>query len=168
MKSNSWPTLSATLSWTFTLALAASLVIGLSGLISEARAEHHEGEAAAPPTDHEVAIEWGAELFSENCASCHGSSGKGDGPKREGLKAAPSDLTTIAVRNGGKLPVVTIREVVDGRKQVKAHGTREMPVWGDEFGRARKQGEGRERAARSRSRALVSYLETIQEGVAAR
>jgi len=166
MKSNSSD---PTLSWTFTFALMASLVIGLAGLTSEANAEHHEGEEAGPPpTDHEVAIAWGAELFSENCASCHGASGKGDGPKREGLKAAPADLTTIALRNGGKLPVVTIREVVDGRKQVKGHGSREMPVWGDEFGRARKQGEGRERAARSRSRALVSYLETIQEGVAAK
>ncbi len=71
-------------------------------------------------------------------------------------------LTTMAARRGGKLNTVEIREIIDGRKQVESHGSRDMPVWGSEFARARKKGEGREAAARNRVRALAAYLESIQ------
>jgi mono/diheme cytochrome c family protein len=42
--------------------------------------------------------------YKDNCASCHGASGKGDGPVHSFLVKPPSDLTTIARRNGGKFP----------------------------------------------------------------
>ena len=35
----------------------------------------------------------GQALFSENCAYCHGSGGKGDGPNAKHLKPPPADLT---------------------------------------------------------------------------
>lgn len=38
----------------------------------------------------------GAELFSANCASCHGAEGRGDGPAGKGLDPAPADLTDAA------------------------------------------------------------------------
>ena len=38
-------------------------------------------------------LDRGKDLYQTNCASCHGKSGKGDGPAAAGLPSAPSDLT---------------------------------------------------------------------------
>jgi high-affinity iron transporter len=35
----------------------------------------------------------GAEVYQANCASCHGSMGKGDGPMARGMEPKPADLT---------------------------------------------------------------------------
>lgn len=69
-------------------------------------------------------------LFQSSCASCHGVDGKGKGPVSGQLKTAPSDLTVLAKKNGGVFPVSAVYEVIDGRKAIAAHGTRQMPVWG--------------------------------------
>ena len=107
--------------------------------------------------------------FRENCASCHGAMGKGDGPVQSFLVKPPSDLTTIARRNGGKFPEELMWEVIDGRWSGDAgpHGSREMPVWGNEFkARAMTQpgdsARTAEWSARNRIVSLLKYLETIQ------
>jgi mono/diheme cytochrome c family protein len=107
--------------------------------------------------------------FKENCASCHGVSGKGDGPVHSFLVKPPSDLTTIARRNGGAFPQELMWEVIDGRwsGEVGPHGSREMPVWGNEFkARAMTQPGDLPRtaewSARNRIVSLLKYLETIQ------
>ena len=56
---------------------------------------------------------------------------------------------------------------IDGREQVRGHGMREMPVWGDVFQTSvadplAADGSGEERA-RTKIHELVLYLETIQE-----
>jgi high-affinity iron transporter len=38
----------------------------------------------------------GAALYAENCASCHGASGRGDGPAAERLERRPADFTDPA------------------------------------------------------------------------
>lgn len=38
----------------------------------------------------------GKKLYAANCASCHGASGKGDGPAGASLTPRPSDLATMA------------------------------------------------------------------------
>ena len=54
--------------------------------------------------------------------------------------------------------------MVDGRDQsVRAHGSMEMPVWGDAF--RRREGLGDD-AARARIDAIVIYLGMIQERTA--
>ncbi len=107
--------------------------------------------------------------YKDNCASCHGASGKGDGPVHSFLVKPPSDLTTIARRHGGKFPEELMWEVIDGRWSGESgpHGSREMPVWGNEF-KARamtKPGDSAttaEWSARNRIVSLLKYLETIQ------
>ncbi len=101
----------------------------------------------------------GRAVFVTFCASCHGSSGRGDGPIADDLRHRPADLTQLAKRNGGMFNAAKIHEIVDGRA-VKAHGTMEMPVWGDAF----KWKEGLpEDAIKARIDTLVRYLESIQE-----
>ena len=68
--------------------------------------------------------------YLSSCAACHGVDGNGKGPLSAELKSQPADLTILAKRNDGVFPVNAIYEVIDGRKSVKAHGTREMPIWG--------------------------------------
>ena len=41
----------------------------------------------------------GKELWSKHCQSCHGKSGKGDGPKAAQLKTQPEDLGKAEIQN---------------------------------------------------------------------
>jgi len=50
------------------------------------------------------------------------------------LTTPPADLTRIAARRGGSFPDGEVARFVDGRFDLPAHGTREMPVWGERFG----------------------------------
>jgi hypothetical protein len=77
------------------------------------------------------------------------------------LNRRPSDLTTIARRNGGKYPAEMVFRTIDGRNAVLGHGGQGMPVWGDAFLRA--QGGATPEVIRARVEALVNYLETIQQ-----
>jgi len=73
----------------------------------------------------------GQEMFNTYCAVCHGKEGKGDGPAAAALKKAPADLTTITARHNGKFPEFDIHQSILGDGSITAHGSREMPVWGD-------------------------------------
>ncbi|UZD53613.1 c-type cytochrome [Caldimonas aquatica] len=77
-------------------------------------------------------IDFGKREFDANCASCHGISGKGNGPLAAVLTTRPTDLTQLAKRNDGVLPMARLYEVIDGAN-VPLHGTREMPVWGRDY-----------------------------------
>ena len=113
--------------------------------------------AQAPPDA--AVVQSGRALFATYCASCHGVSGRGNGPAAEELRRRPADLTQLAKQNGGIFNGARIHNIVDGRA-VKAHGTMEMPVWGDAF----KWREGLPEAGITvRIDALVRYLESIQE-----
>ena len=104
----------------------------------------------------------GRDTFLRYCASCHGSAGKGDGPLAAELAKPPSDLTQIARRAGGRYDESYVMSVIDGRRQVAAHGTRDMPVWGAVF---EEEGRGEPYPAYQgllKSRFLVDYLRAIQ------
>lgn len=75
----------------------------------------------------------GKSEFQSSCASCHGTDGKGKGPVSEQLKAPPSDLTMLAKNNNGVFPTDAVYKIIEGSNSPAAHGTREMPVWGERF-----------------------------------
>jgi mono/diheme cytochrome c family protein len=101
----------------------------------------------------------GRELFRTYCASCHGVSGRGDGPAAVALRVPPVDLRYYAMNNGGVFPETQLRRIVDGR-DVRAHGTTEMPVWGDAFKSSR---EGlSEVSAQARIAAIVQFVASLQ------
>jgi mono/diheme cytochrome c family protein len=111
--------------------------------------------------------DFGAFEYKSSCAACHGVTGKGDGPLRPRLVTAPSDLTTIAKRNGGVFPVQRIAEIVDGRASIDSHGLREMPIWGarysDEATSYAMYSElNSEAFTRGRILALVEYINRMQ------
>jgi mono/diheme cytochrome c family protein len=104
----------------------------------------------------------GVQLYQRFCASCHGKGAEGDGPVAATFKATVPDLTLLARRRGDQFPRDLVRRVIDGRDIKAPHGSREMPVWGQEFWQA----QGADDAARAKSAALVEqlvvYLESIQ------
>ena len=102
--------------------------------------------------------ESGSALFYNNCASCHGRDGKGNGPLGQVLSIRPADLTIIAKRTGGKFPAEKIYDLVDGRNPaVRGHGGPDMPVWGEVFA-----ARGSAASVKQRVNALVKYIETLQ------
>jgi mono/diheme cytochrome c family protein len=99
------------------------------------------------------------EMYKTWCATCHGLSGKGDGPAASALKKAPADLTQLSKKNGGKFPTERVRKYIDGTDaSVAAHGSREMPVWGTEFQNI----AGSSAAVTYRVTSLAAYLESLQ------
>jgi Domain of unknown function (DUF932)/Cytochrome c len=52
----------------------------------------------------------GQEMYTSYCAVCHGTDGRGGGPAAEALKVPPSDLTTLACKNGGKYHGLLVAE----------------------------------------------------------
>ena len=85
--------------------------------------------AAAQAEDPDI----GKSEFQSSCASCHGADARGKGPVGDLLKVPPPDLTVLAKNNNGVFPTNAVYETIDGSKAVPAHGTRDMPIWGERF-----------------------------------
>jgi len=100
----------------------------------------------------------GADTFKEYCASCHGLAGKGDGPAVVALKVVPGDLGKLSQRHNGKYPADWMLSVLQGKADIKAHGTTDMPVWGPVF----RSFEG-EANTRLRLYNLVEHIKTFQK-----
>lgn len=111
----------------------------------------------------------GRKDFELLCSPCHGADGTGHGPAASGLKTPPADLTHIAKRHGGTFPEQMIFETIAGLDMPDAHGTRDMPVWGDVFvseavGDSVKLEDALKASDKAARRIdnLVRYLESIQ------
>jgi hypothetical protein len=103
------------------------------------------------------------EMYQQLCSSCHGVSGHGDGPVASLIKIGVPDLTHIAHREGGEFPTEDVRRTIDGRWDRRAHGARDMPVWGWQLYDSSSSNEAEERAVvDSMIDRLVSYLRSIQ------
>jgi mono/diheme cytochrome c family protein len=100
----------------------------------------------------------GADLYKTYCASCHGKTGKGDGPVAPMPKATVPDLTAIAKTNGGVFPEARVRRIIMGEGMIASHGSREMPVWGPIFHQVEEDVD----RGNVRLENLVKYLESIQ------
>jgi mono/diheme cytochrome c family protein len=126
-------------------------------------------DQTAPPSDQKPVVKHvpitktsatsGKEMFENYCAVCHGKDGKGNGPAASALKVPPTDLTTLAQKNGGKFDSAHVATVIRGQGQTPAHGSQEMPVWGPLFSSISQghAGEVQQRVAN-----LVKYIEGLQ------
>ena len=104
----------------------------------------------------------GAEIFERFCASCHGAEARGNGPVASTLNVAVPNLTTINARYG-EFPAMLIRDVIDGRGvDLRAHGTRTMPVWGYEFWIEEGGDVVAQKSVREAINRLVEYLRSLQ------
>jgi mono/diheme cytochrome c family protein len=141
------------------IAIAVAMVCAIAGVC-----------AARPSAEDEAPgfkAAKGRVTFRTYCASCHGREATGDGNLARYLNVPPADLTGIAARRGGSFPREEIAEIIDGRRQVKGHGDRDMPVWGDVFQSPLSdtepaQEEDPEERVRRKIEELVLFLESIQ------
>jgi mono/diheme cytochrome c family protein len=107
----------------------------------------------------------GRTLYLRYCASCHGRSGRGDGPVAPTLGEKPIDLTQLATGHGGTFPFVDVCEAIDGTRTVRAHGVSEMPVWGEVFESDATSPLEQQILAGGKVMAIARYLRTLQAAV---
>lgn len=103
--------------------------------------------------------------YMNACASCHGVDAQGTGPVSELMNVVVPPLTNLAEANGGVFPMQDIVAIIDGRTDVRAHGSG-MPVWGAVYQdpvAAEVSGFSADYIARGRILSLAYYLESIQE-----
>jgi mono/diheme cytochrome c family protein len=104
----------------------------------------------------------GEELFGRFCAACHGAQGRGDGPVAGSFTIEVPDLTLIARRAGGAFPRDRVVRIIDGRHTIGAHGSRTMPVWGEDLSRLEIGNPEAESATRAVIERLADYLGRLQ------
>jgi mono/diheme cytochrome c family protein len=106
-------------------------------------------------------IAQGKAIYLQYCASCHGPNGEGNGPLAPMLTTPPANLRKLSQRYGNPLPEDQIARFIDGRSDVRLHGPRDMPVWGERF---YVDGNGDSQQVKSRIAKLVAFLQSIQGG----
>jgi mono/diheme cytochrome c family protein len=97
----------------------------------------------------------GEAMYVRYCASCHGVTGKGDGPAAA-LSPPPTDLTK------SDLSLAELMKVIDGRRTVRAHGTAAMPVWGEVFEQTAVDPGREHRQALRDVQAVAEYIQAFQ------
>ena len=112
-------------------------------------------------------IEFGETLFRQNCASCHGADGAGDGPVAVYIEPKPTNLRGLAAGNDGAYPFGRVWESI-ASGSLSAHGTSMMPVWCDVFmvealPREVHPGVSARNLVEARMLALTYYIQSIQE-----
>ncbi len=112
-----------------------------------------------------LAEEAGEFEYMNACAACHGEDGKGKGPVSEYMTVISPALTGLAAANDGVFPMESVLAIIDGRADVRAHGSG-MPVWGAVFNdplAAAVSGQSADYITRGRILSLAYYLASIQE-----
>jgi mono/diheme cytochrome c family protein len=109
----------------------------------------------APRTDPTSGIE----MYRSYCAVCHGLDGKGNGPAAPALKQPPSDLTQLSKKSGGKFPDLRVATIIQGDSVIAAHGSRDMPMWGDVFRSIQRD----DAIVKLRVHNLAEYITSIQQ-----
>jgi len=74
--------------------------------------------ALALPLARAFAAEDGKALYDKNCASCHGATGKGDGPAAKAMKTKPEDF---AVGAKGMSDADIVKALKEGKVGANAH-----------------------------------------------
>jgi cytochrome c553 len=131
------------------------VLVALAALALTAGAAGAQTKIEKGPIKQTSASDAGA-MFNSYCAVCHGKEGKGDGPAAKSLAKTPADLTKLTARNNGTFPEIRVRRYIEGLDEIAAHGTRDMPMWGELFRSLSRD------TAEIRVQALAEYLKAMQ------
>ena len=101
----------------------------------------------------------GKSIFETQCISCHGLNEIA--PTIDTLTTPAPDLTKILERRpkAKEFPIADMARIIDGRMVVKAHGPRQMPVWGEIYAEEGMDDD----EIRGRKGELVAFLISIQK-----
>ena len=148
----------------FPVLLAIALIAGISAAGRAGLADTSQKpapEIKTVPCNAIASVE-GKDNYMAYCAVCHGADAKGAGPAAPAMKAMVPDLTMIAKRNNGKFDRLAVQYIISGSGKIAtpAHGSTDMPVWGEAF---QSQGASATKEhATLRIQNLVKYLELLQ------
>jgi mono/diheme cytochrome c family protein len=117
----------------------------------------------APMTHSFAADNGGKEMYLKYCGSCHGSEGKGDGPVSRDLKVKVPNLTLFRRNNKGAYPLDRVMSSIDGSRAVRAHGPRNMPVWGEVFRQEHEKEKYTELTSLLKAKLIAEYVGTLQK-----
>jgi mono/diheme cytochrome c family protein len=126
---------------------------GLAALVAAGPAWAQSDDAEAT-----TAAESGEDEYLRHCAVCHGLDASGTGPLAAAMQIAPSDLTRISIEHDGTFPSAKVADVIRNGGGVLGHGSTAMLAWGTYFAE-----RGKPEVARGRIKALVDYIESIQQ-----
>jgi mono/diheme cytochrome c family protein len=114
-------------------------------------------------TIQQTPVTSGAQMYTTYCAACHGAKGVGDGPAVPALKIPPTDLTTLTKNNEGTFPANHVASVLRFGIENPAHGSPDMPVWGDLMKSLHPMTQDSDSQVRLRISNLTDYLKQIQK-----
>jgi mono/diheme cytochrome c family protein len=135
-----------------------ALLLGVALLFVPSVKADRQITADQPPS-LPTSLASGKQLYQQYCAACHGADAKGHGPAADTLKRPPTNLTTLAIRHGGKFPYDYVSSVLLFGPGNPAHGSAVMPTWGFIFRYLDTQNEA---AVRQRINNLSGYLLYLQ------
>jgi hypothetical protein len=103
----------------------------------------------------------GKAFYMRHCSSCHGQEGHGNGPVSRYLNVKVPDLTLLKRKNKGIYPLDKVIWAIDGRRDVRAHGDRQMPVWGEIF--TTEERKYPERTSALKAKLIAEYIGMLQQ-----
>jgi len=104
----------------------------------------------------------GKRMYLKYCSSCHGADGKGAGEVSGFLKIKLPDLTQLSKNNRGIYPMDDVMAAIDGRRAVRGHGDRNMPVWGEVFGKEFEECRYPELTTLLKAKIIADYIARLQ------
>jgi mono/diheme cytochrome c family protein len=104
----------------------------------------------------------GQQMFTNYCASCHGSDGAGNGPAAPAMKTHPTNLTMLSKKNGGTFPSAHVQTILQFGIENRSHGSADMPVWGDLMSTLHGSGPNAT-VVHQRINNLTQYLKQMQQ-----
>jgi mono/diheme cytochrome c family protein len=117
-----------------------------------------------PKTRQQVNVAASKELYRQYCSVCHGVDAKGNRSLYDArsadksVRVPPADLTLLSQRNSGRFPAARVRNAIYSKGPISAHGTPDMPAWGDVFYNLKSD----PKLIEVRVRNLTDYVESLQ------
>lgn len=103
------------------------LLLGVLAVVAVTAATKEEWKAPAraaakknPVAAEPASIGRGKAVYTAECASCHGNSGKGDGPGAKDLEVTPGDMTKLGGQSDGAL----FWKITEGKKPMASFATK--------------------------------------------
>ena len=103
------------------------VIVAVTGVVAVGIAAQEEWKAPAraaakknPVAADAASIGRGKAIYTAECASCHGSSGKGDGPAAKDLEKSPGDMTKLGGQSDGAL----FWKITEGKKPMASFATK--------------------------------------------
>lgn len=104
----------------------------------------------------------GETFYMQYCGSCHGKDGRGEGSVSPYLKIKIPDLSLLKKSHKGIYPLDDVMAAIDGRRSVRAHGDRHMPVWGEVFRKEVEKEKYPELTSLLKAKMIAEYIARLQ------